>query len=52
MDLRESQKDKFIEKFNEISNHPYANEIRTLFNMGFSNSSANVEAIERSEGKL
>jgi hypothetical protein len=52
MDLRGSQKDEFIEKYNEISNHPFSNEIRTLFDMGFSNLSANVEAIDRSEGNL
>jgi uncharacterized UBP type Zn finger protein len=52
MDLRTSQKDDFIDKYKEISNHPNANEIRTLFDMGFSNLSANVKAINRSEGNL
>ena len=47
MDRRESQKDEFIEKYKEITNHPYANEIRTLIDMGFANISANLEAIDR-----
>ena len=52
MDLRASQKDEFIEKYKEISNHPFANELRTLFDMGFANLSANVEAIDRYDGNL
>ena len=52
MDLRRSHKDEFIEKYREISSHPFANEIRTLYDLGFSNLSANVEAIDRSEGNL
>jgi hypothetical protein len=47
MGPRDSQKDEFIEKYKEITNHPYANEIRTLIDMGFANISANVEAIDR-----
>ena len=52
MDIRASQKDDFIEKYKEISNHPNANEIRILFEMGFSNLSANAKAIDRFEGNL
>ena len=52
MDLRASQKDEFIEKYKEISKHSFANEIRTLFDMGFANLSSNVEAIERYDGNL
>ena len=52
MDLRASQKDEFIEKFKKISNHPFANEIRTLFDMGSANLSTNVEAIDRYDGNL
>ena len=52
MDPRESQKDEFIENDKEITNHPYANEIRTLIDMGFANISGNVEAIDRYEGNL
>jgi hypothetical protein len=47
MDLRRSHKDEFIEKYREISSHPFAIEIRTLYDLGFSNLSANVEAIDR-----
>jgi hypothetical protein len=47
MDLRGPHKDEFIEKYKEISSHPFANEIRTLFEFGFSNLSTNVEAIDR-----
>lgn len=52
MDPKEFQKDEFIEKYKEITNHPYANEIRTLIDMGFANISANVEAIDRYQGNL
>jgi hypothetical protein len=52
IDLRASKKDEFIEKYKEISYHPFANEIRTLFDMGFSNLSANVEAIDKYDGNL
>ena len=52
MGPRDSQKDEFIEKYKEITNHPYANEIRTLIDMGFANISANLEAIDRYQGNL
>ena len=52
MDLKGSQKDEFIEKYKELSNHPYANEIRALFNMGFSDLSINEKAIDRFSGNL
>jgi hypothetical protein len=42
IDLRASKNDPLIEKYKQISNHPYANEIRALFDMGFSDLSANV----------
>ena len=52
MELRGSHKDEFIEKFKEISNHPNANEIRTLFDLGFEDLTANVKAIDRFRGDL
>jgi hypothetical protein len=36
----------------EISNHPYANELRILFEMDLADLSANVKAIERFKGDL
>ena len=35
-----------------MSNHPHANEIRTLFELGFSNLTANVIAIDRFSGNI
>ena len=52
MDLRGSQKDPLIEKYKDISNHPCANEIRALFDMGFSDLTANVKAIDKFKGNL
>jgi hypothetical protein len=52
MDMRGSQKDPLIEKYKEISNHPHADEIRTLFDMGFADLTANVKAIDRFKGNV
>ena len=52
MDLNGSQKDEFIEKYKELSNHPYSNEIRSLFDMGFSDLSINQKVIDRFSGNL
>jgi uncharacterized UBP type Zn finger protein len=52
MGPRDSQKDEFIEKYKEITNHQFANEIRTLIDMGFANISANEKAIDRFSGNL
>jgi hypothetical protein len=52
MDLRDSQNDEFIDKYKEISNHPYAQEIRTLFDVGFADLSSNVKAIDRFSGNI
>jgi hypothetical protein len=52
MDIKGSQKDEFIEKYKEVSNHPHANEIRILFDMGFSNLTATVKAIDKFSGNI
>jgi hypothetical protein len=52
MDHSGSQIDKFTEKYKDISNHPYANEIRTLFDIGFANLYVNERAIDKFSGNL
>ncbi len=52
MDLGVSKNNEFIEKYKEISNHPYAKEIINLFDMGFADLTANVKAIDRYRGDL
>jgi len=52
MDLKRSQTDELIEKYKNLSNHPHANEIRTLFDMGFSDLSINESVIYKFSGNL